>query len=70
VVVGTLVEDFFTAGAGIADDPASFALAGASLTRGLAMMRGGVAAATVLPLAPAAANVQQKNSVTLDGRIQ
>jgi hypothetical protein len=70
VVVGTLVEDFFTAGAGVADDPASFALAGASLTRGLAMMRGGAAAAAVLPLAPAAANVQQKTSVTLDGRIQ
>ena len=26
MLVATLVEDFFTAGAGIADDPASFAL--------------------------------------------
>jgi LysM repeat protein len=67
VVVGTLVEDFFTAGAGIADDPASFALAGASLTRGLAMIAG---AAVVLPQAKVPANVQQKSSVTLGGSMQ
>jgi hypothetical protein len=73
IVVGTLVEDFFTAGAGVADDPASFALAGASLTRGLAMMRGAVAAgagAAVLPQARVPANVQQKSSVMLGGRMQ
>jgi hypothetical protein len=53
IVVGTLVEDFFTAGAGVADDPASFALAGASAARGFAMIRGGAAVASVV--LPAAA---------------
>jgi hypothetical protein len=67
VVVGTLVEDFFTAGAGAADDPASFALAGASLQRGLAMI---TAAAVVLPQAQIPANVQQKSSVTLGGSVR
>jgi hypothetical protein len=62
VVVGTLVEDFFTAGAGVADDAPSFALAGVAFRRGLAMMAGSAAA---LPAAAAPANVQQKNSVTL-----
>lgn len=57
IVVGTLVEDFFSGGVGVADDPASFAAAGASLTRGLAMLRG--AATTALPRAavPAAVHV-------------
>jgi hypothetical protein len=67
VVVGTLVEDFFTAGAGVADDPVSFALAGASLRRGLAMIAG---AAVVLPQAKVPANVQQKSSVTIGGSMQ
>lgn len=49
VVVGTLVEDFFTAGAGVADDPASFASAAAAVGRGLQMLRG--ASAMVLPTA-------------------
>jgi hypothetical protein len=40
LVVGTLVEDFFTAGAGAVDDPVSFATAGASVTRGLQLIRG------------------------------
>lgn len=52
IVVGTLVEDFFTAGAGIADDPVSFAAAGASFARGLSLLRG---ATVVLPAAAAAA---------------
>ena len=64
VVVGTLVEDFFTAGAGAADDPASFALAGASFRQGMAMMAG---AAVVLPKARVPANVRQKSTVTLGG---
>jgi hypothetical protein len=64
VVVGTLVEDFFTAGAGVADDAPSFALASVTLRRGLAMM---ATSAVVLPQASVAANVQQKNSVTLSG---
>jgi LysM repeat protein len=55
IVVGTLVEDFFTAGAGVADDPASFAAAAGSVGRGLQLM--GRAA---LPLAavPATVNVR------------
>jgi len=46
VVVGTLVEDFFTAGAGTVDDPASFALSSAAVLRGLQLFRG---ATVVLP---------------------
>jgi hypothetical protein len=38
--VGTPVEDFFTAGAGMVDDPASFALSFAAVLRGLQMLRG------------------------------
>jgi hypothetical protein len=64
VAVGTLVEDFFTGGAGVADDPASFALASASFTRGMAML---ASAAVVLPRAQVPANVQQKSTVTLSG---
>ncbi len=56
VVVGTLVEDFFTAGAGVADDPASFAVAGSSFARGMLMLRG-AAAAAALPRAAVAAHV-------------
>jgi hypothetical protein len=57
IVVATLVEDFFTAGAGIADDPASFAAAAASVARGLQLMRG-----AVLPLAavPVTLNLSMK----------
>ena len=50
IVVGTLVEDFFTAGAGIADDPVSFATAAASFSRGMSLLRG---ASAVLPAAAA-----------------
>lgn len=39
VVVATLVEDVLTAGAGIADDPASFAAASAMFGQGLQMVR-------------------------------
>jgi hypothetical protein len=46
IVVGTLVEDFFTAGAGVADDPVSFAAAAASFSRGMSLLRG---ASVVLP---------------------
>lgn len=53
IVVGTLVEDFFTAGVGIADDPASFAAAGASFARGVALLRAG---SVVLPTAATAAS--------------
>ena len=54
IVVGTLVEDFFTAGAGVADDPASFAASAALFARGMTMVRG---AAAALPRAVAPANV-------------
>ena len=40
LIVGTLVEDFFTAGVGIADDPASFAAAAAMYARGGVLWRG------------------------------
>lgn len=39
IVVGTLIEDFLTAGVGAADDPASFAAAGALFTEGMAAFR-------------------------------
>ena len=55
IVVGTLVEDFFTAGAGIADDPASFAAAGAAVARGLQLIR---ATAAVLPAAATPATLR------------
>jgi LysM domain-containing protein len=53
LVVGTLVEDFFTAGAGIADDAPSFAAAAGAVARGLQMIRGAV----LLPAAATAAAV-------------
>ena len=59
IVVATLVEDFLTAGVGVADDPASFAAASAALVRGLSMIRG-----ATLPLAMAPA------SVTLGAAVQ
>lgn len=60
IVVGTLVEDFFSAGVGVADDPASFAAAGVSVARGLALLRG---AAAVLPRAAAPAALSLTLSV-------
>ena len=39
VVGGTLVEDVLTGGAGVADDPASFALAAAMFRQGLVMIK-------------------------------
>ncbi len=54
IVVATIVEDFLTAGVGVADDPVSFAAASAALVRGLAMIRG---AALPAAMAPAAVRV-------------
>jgi hypothetical protein len=72
IVVGTLVEDFFTAGAGTVDDPASFAAAGATVTRGLQMLR--AAPAIVLPAAVIPANLSLSVSVapitTASGQVQ
>jgi hypothetical protein len=48
LVAGTLVEDFFTAGVGVGDDLPAFALASASVARGLQLLRG---ASVVLPMA-------------------
>ncbi|WP_337270086.1 LysM peptidoglycan-binding domain-containing protein [Oryzifoliimicrobium ureilyticus] len=61
IVVGTLIEDL--SGVGIADDPASFAAAGASYARGISMLRGlsgARMAGTVLPRAaiPAALRLE------------
>lgn len=50
IVVVTVVEDILTLGAGMADDPASFALAYAAWTRGLAMI-GGATLPRALPAA-------------------
>lgn len=51
IVVATIVEDFFTAGAGTVDDPASFAAAGSLLARGLTMIRGATLPAATAPAA-------------------
>jgi hypothetical protein len=40
LVVATVAEDIATAGGGVADDPASFALAATMTQRGLALLRG------------------------------
>ncbi|SDP89910.1 LysM peptidoglycan-binding domain-containing protein [Phyllobacterium sp. OV277] len=61
IVVATVVEDFFTAGAGIADDPASFAAAAALFTRGLA----GFSRATAVLPAVAPASFVMRNSFEL-----
>lgn len=62
IVVATVVEDFFTAGAGVADDPASFAAAAALFSRGLAAFS---RAATVLPRAAVPASFVMRNSFEL-----
>lgn len=61
LVAGTLVEDFFTAGAGVADDPASFALSSAAVLRGLQLLRG---ATVVLPAVAAPGALGPSFSVT------
>ena len=48
IVVATVVEDVITLGAGLADDPASFAAAAAMTARGMTLLRGGQVAATRL----------------------
>jgi LysM repeat protein len=62
IVVATIVEDFFTAGAGAADDPASFWAAGSAFASGLAMLGG---AAHALPQAAPRASVMVSTSVEL-----
>jgi hypothetical protein len=69
IVVGTLVEDFFTGGAGIADDPASFALAAASIARGLQLVRGAVVPAAAVP-ALVNVSVRLETSTRPQGAIQ
>jgi len=56
VVTATIVEDIITLGAGVADDPASFALAAAMTQRGLTLLKGAQVSATQLGvIAPAGA---------------
>lgn len=62
IVVGTIIEDFLTAGAGIADDPVSFAAAAAAFARGMALIRG---AAAALPQAMVPASVTVGAAVQL-----
>jgi hypothetical protein len=63
VTTATLVEDFFTAGAGVADDPATLALAGAYLVQGLALL--GHRAPEALPLAAMPAHVHMTSTISL-----
>lgn len=61
IIVGTLIEDFLSGGIGIADDPASFALAGATYAKGMSMIRGltpAPVASAVLPKAVVPAVIQ------------
>jgi hypothetical protein len=62
IITATLVEDFLTAGAGVADDPASFAAASAALARGALFLRG-----AVVPVAAAAAVLPAGGKVILRG---
>ncbi|MCK5335932.1 MAG: hypothetical protein KAQ67_07210, partial [Gammaproteobacteria bacterium] len=39
IVIATIAEDIVTAGAGVADDPASFSAAAAMITRGITMIK-------------------------------
>lgn len=48
IVIATVVEDVITLGAGLADDPASFAAAAAMTTRGMSLLRGGQVVSTRL----------------------
>jgi len=48
IVIGTVIEDFWPVAGGPANDPASFAIAGMNLARGMQMVRG---AAAILPAA-------------------
>jgi hypothetical protein len=65
VVTATLVEDFLTCGAGLADDPATFGLASTMLLRGLTLM--GVTN-SLLPAAATPARVQATATVELPSR--
>lgn len=49
IVIGTIAEDVFTGGAGVADDPASFSAAAAAAARGLAMLRGAALPSAMAP---------------------
>jgi hypothetical protein len=66
LVAGTLVEDFFTAGAGTVDDPASFAAASAGVLRGLQLLRG---ATVVLPAVVFPAAVQMSVRMSVPGAV-
>jgi hypothetical protein len=65
VVVATIVEDIFTAGAGTLDDPPSFAAGGAALARGLVLLGAGAQ----LPKADYPANVELKATITLPDQV-
>jgi hypothetical protein len=65
VFIANGVEDVFTGGLGLADDPLVFAATGAALARGLAMM--GVAATAGLPKSSTPARVRVTASFTSKG---
>jgi hypothetical protein len=52
IVVATVAEDIITVGGGLADDPASFALAATMTSRGWALLRGAQVAVTQLGRTP------------------
>ncbi|MCL6271790.1 hypothetical protein M3P05_17870 [Sansalvadorimonas sp. 2012CJ34-2] len=67
IVVGTIVEDFLTFGAGVADDPASFAAAGVSYARGVALWR---STTVVIPKAIAPVITRLRFSIVPAGAVQ
>jgi hypothetical protein len=66
IVVGSLVEDLFTAGAGVADDPATLSVAGALLVEGLATL--GMSSRVMLPQAKFPAHVHATTTIVVAGR--
>jgi LysM domain len=60
IVVATVVEDFLTVGAGVADDPASFAAAAAAFARGWQLVRGAPAALLPAAALPATLTLQMR----------
>jgi hypothetical protein len=60
IVVGTIIEDFVTAGAGAADDPVSFSAAAAAMAKGLAMIGG---ASVILPRAQLPASIEMRTTI-------
>ncbi|WP_437277930.1 LysM domain-containing protein [Sorangium sp. So ce375] len=61
IIVGSIIEDFFTMGIGVADDVPSFAAGGTMIARGMMMIQG---ASMALPRAVAPANLSLRTTVS------